>query len=43
MLFHHEPRHPDALLEQLEARARTLANGSLPPALAREGMVIDVP
>jgi phosphoribosyl 1,2-cyclic phosphodiesterase len=43
VLFHHEPRHPDALLEQLEARARTLANGSLAPTLAREGMVVDVP
>jgi phosphoribosyl 1,2-cyclic phosphodiesterase len=43
VLFHHEPRHPDALLEQLEARARVLANGNVPPMLAREGMVIDVP
>jgi phosphoribosyl 1,2-cyclic phosphodiesterase len=43
VLFHHEPRHPDALLEQLEARARVLANGNVQPTLAREGMVIDVP
>jgi phosphoribosyl 1,2-cyclic phosphodiesterase len=43
VLFHHEPRHPDALLEQLEARARALANGNVPPTLAREGMIIDVP
>jgi phosphoribosyl 1,2-cyclic phosphodiesterase len=42
LLFHHEPRHSDALLERLEDRARALANGSLPPTLAREGMVIDV-
>lgn len=42
VLFHHEPRHSDALLERLEARARALANGGQPPTLAREGMVIDV-
>jgi phosphoribosyl 1,2-cyclic phosphodiesterase len=44
VLFHHEPRHSDALLERLEARARTLANGNgAQPTLAREGMVIDIP
>jgi phosphoribosyl 1,2-cyclic phosphodiesterase len=44
VLFHHEPRHDDTLLERLEARARALANGHAPdPTLAREGMVIDVP
>ena len=43
VLFHHEPRHPDALLEQLEARARALANGNVEPTLATEGMTIDVP
>jgi phosphoribosyl 1,2-cyclic phosphodiesterase len=44
VLFHHEPRHTDALLERLEARARALANGNRAhPMLAREGMVIDVP
>jgi phosphoribosyl 1,2-cyclic phosphodiesterase len=44
VLFHHEPRHSDALLERLQARARALANGdNLQPTLAREGMVIDIP
>ena len=44
VLFHHEPRHSDALLEQLEARARALTNGrGSQPTLAREGMVIDLP
>jgi phosphoribosyl 1,2-cyclic phosphodiesterase len=43
VLFHHEPRHSDALLEQLEARARTLASSNgAQPTLAREGMVIDL-
>lgn len=44
VLFHHEPRHSDAQLERLEARARTLASGNgAQPTLAREGMVIDLP
>lgn len=43
VLFHHEPQHADALLEQLEARAQALSNGGVQPTLAREGMVIDVP
>ncbi len=44
LLFHHEPQHGDALLDRLEARARALAgrNGD-GPALAREGMVVEVP
>jgi phosphoribosyl 1,2-cyclic phosphodiesterase len=43
VLFHHEPRHPDASLIQLEDHARSLlANGGRPPVLAREGMVVDL-
>jgi phosphoribosyl 1,2-cyclic phosphodiesterase len=42
-LFHHEPQHDDDLLVQLEERARELAvrNGA-EPALAREGMVLEL-
>jgi len=45
LLFHHEPRHSDEALEQLEDRARELAaaDGLAPPALAREGMVVELP
>jgi phosphoribosyl 1,2-cyclic phosphodiesterase len=45
VLFHHEPRHGDALLEQLEDRARELASGNSGPSprLAREGMVVELP
>ncbi len=45
VLFHHEPRHTDGLLEQLEDRARELAggNGEPSPTLAREGMVFELP
>jgi phosphoribosyl 1,2-cyclic phosphodiesterase len=45
MLFHHEPRHSDHALERLEDRARELAaaEGLAPPALAREGMVVELP
>ena len=45
VLFHHEPRHGDALLEDLEDRARDLAGdgGGPPPTLAHEGMVLDLP
>ena len=44
VLFHHEPAHTDASLEELEARAQSLAgeNGA-EPTLAREGMVLDFP
>jgi phosphoribosyl 1,2-cyclic phosphodiesterase len=44
LLFHHEPRHADRLLERLEDRARELADGSSaePPTLAHEGMVFDL-
>jgi phosphoribosyl 1,2-cyclic phosphodiesterase len=41
LLFHHEPLHPDASLDQLEDRARELAGGNgMGPTLAREGMVV---
>jgi phosphoribosyl 1,2-cyclic phosphodiesterase len=45
VLFHHEPRHGDGLLEQLEDRARDLASGNSGPSprLAREGMVVELP
>ena len=44
LLFHHEPRHSDHELERLEDRARELAGDRLqPPALAREGMVVELP
>jgi ribonuclease BN (tRNA processing enzyme) len=44
LLFHHEPRHGDRLLERLEDRARELADGSgaEPPALAHEGMAFEL-
>jgi phosphoribosyl 1,2-cyclic phosphodiesterase len=43
LLFHHEPEHSDEDLERLEARARELwRNGAAPPALAREGMVLEL-
>jgi len=43
VLFHHDPEHSDASLEQLEARAVSLssANGSK-PRLAHEGMVLEL-
>jgi phosphoribosyl 1,2-cyclic phosphodiesterase len=44
VLFHHAPEHSDAELERLEARARSLAdNGGPSAALAREGMVVELP
>jgi phosphoribosyl 1,2-cyclic phosphodiesterase len=44
VLFHHEPRHTDVSLERLEARARSLVGGNEDwPALAREGMVVELP
>jgi phosphoribosyl 1,2-cyclic phosphodiesterase len=44
LLFHHEPQHSDASLERLEAHAQSLAGPDEPtPALAREGMVIELP
>jgi phosphoribosyl 1,2-cyclic phosphodiesterase len=44
LLFHHEPAHSDARLEDLEARAQSLVGGDeVRPTLAREGMVIELP
>jgi len=44
VLFHHEPLHTDSSLERLEARARSLADGSEDwSALAREGMIVELP
>jgi phosphoribosyl 1,2-cyclic phosphodiesterase len=44
ILFHHEPSHSDAELLRLEDRAQSLHGGDEPrPALAREGMVIELP
>ena len=43
VLFHHDPGHEDRLLEQLEVEAASLTDeGSEPPVLAREGMVLDL-
>ena len=43
LLFHHEPVHSDGTLQDLEARARSLAApGSIEPMLAREGMVVEL-
>jgi phosphoribosyl 1,2-cyclic phosphodiesterase len=43
MLFHHEPLHADATLEELELRACELAGSDQDaPVLAREGMVVRV-
>jgi ribonuclease BN (tRNA processing enzyme) len=44
LLFHHEPRHSDDSLARLEARARSLVGPNEDsPALAREGMVVELP
>jgi phosphoribosyl 1,2-cyclic phosphodiesterase len=44
LLFHHEPRHADGALARLEVRAQTLAaRNGVEPALAREGMVFELP
>ena len=41
VLFHHDPRHPDGTLEQLEMEAESLCGQrEQPPVLAREGMVL---
>ena len=43
VLFHHEPTHSDRDLERLEDHARELSvSVDRPPALAREGMTIDL-
>jgi Beta-lactamase superfamily domain len=43
VLFHHDPRHDDGLLERLETRAQSLAgrNGAK-VMLAREGLVVEL-
>jgi phosphoribosyl 1,2-cyclic phosphodiesterase len=43
LMFHHDPLHSDAALEELEQRARELSRNSSEPALAREGMVLELP
>ena len=44
VLFHHEPRHADDVLERLEAHAQSLASSDdQGPVLAREGMVFELP
>ena len=44
VLFHHDPRHADRLLEQFQVEAASLTDErSQPPVLAREGMVLDLP
>lgn len=44
LLFHHEPQHSDVSLERVEAHARSLVGPDEPkPALAREGLVIELP
>jgi phosphoribosyl 1,2-cyclic phosphodiesterase len=43
VLFHHDPSHPDDALERLRSQAQTLAAvDDEPPALAHEGMVVDL-
>jgi ribonuclease BN (tRNA processing enzyme) len=44
VLFHHDPLHTDADLEELQARAAALWDGAgaRPPALAREGTTLPV-
>jgi phosphoribosyl 1,2-cyclic phosphodiesterase len=42
VLFHHDPTHSDAILEQLEEQARSIGPEQGPPVLAREGMVLEL-
>jgi phosphoribosyl 1,2-cyclic phosphodiesterase len=42
VLFHHDPTHSDAVLEQLEEQARSIGSKQGPPVLAREGMVLEL-
>ena len=43
VLFHHDPRHADRLLELLQAQAEELTGeDEEPPVLAREGMVFEL-
>ena len=42
VLFHHDPRHADRMLEQLEVEAASLTGASeQAPILAREGLVLE--
>lgn len=43
LMFHHDPLHSDAALEEMEQRARELSRNSSEPSLAREGMVLELP
>jgi phosphoribosyl 1,2-cyclic phosphodiesterase len=42
LMFHHDPLHSDAELEQLVARAQSLSRNGSQPELAREGMVLEL-
>jgi phosphoribosyl 1,2-cyclic phosphodiesterase len=43
VLFHHDPRHADRLLEQFQVEAASITDERTePPVLAREGMVLDL-
>jgi len=42
LLFHHDPLHSDPELAQLQQRARELWGTGAPPALAAEGMELDL-
>ena len=43
LLFHHDPLHDDRKLEALQERAREIwEGGEQPPAIAREGMTIEL-
>lgn len=42
LLFHHEPLHDDASLDELESRVRSLAGEDGYATLAREGMVVEL-
>ena len=43
VLFHHDPRHADRILELLQAQAEELtAEDAEPPVLAREGMIFEL-
>ena len=42
-LFHHDPEHDDALLDELTGEARAAAEGALEVDAAREGATLDLP
>jgi phosphoribosyl 1,2-cyclic phosphodiesterase len=43
VLFHHDPAHSDATMQELEAEARSLdPQTEDPPVVAREGMVVEL-